>query len=81
MRANDTKMHIRSALSSSDFLNADRGDLLIHGFWEGSTDTMIDVHVTNIDSKSTENLKGTFIPRLWNDTRNGRKGNIFELIS
>ena len=80
MRANDTKMHIRSALSSSDFLNADRGDLLIHGFWEGSTDTMIittmiDVRVTNIDSKSTESLKGTFIPRrLWN-------GNIFELIS
>ena len=45
MRANDTKMHIISALSSSDFLNADRGDLLIRGFWEGSTDTVIDVRL------------------------------------
>jgi len=45
-----------SAPSSSDFLNADRGDLLIRGFWEGSTDTIIDVRVTNLDSKSYKNL-------------------------
>jgi len=29
---------------------------LIHGFWEGSTDTIIDVRVTNLDSKSYKNL-------------------------
>jgi len=56
MRANGTKTHVPSASSSSDFLNADRGDLLIRGFWEGSTDTIIDVHVTNLDSKSYKNL-------------------------
>jgi len=37
-------------------MNADRGDLLIRGFWEGSTDTIIDVCVTNLDSKSYKNL-------------------------
>jgi len=37
-------------------MNADRGDLLIRGFWEGSTDTTIDVRVTNLDSKSYKNL-------------------------
>jgi len=26
------------------------------GFWEGSTDTIIDVRVTNLDSKSYKNL-------------------------
>jgi len=26
--------------------------ILIRGFWEGSTDTIIDVRVTNLDSKS-----------------------------
>ena len=45
-----------SASSSSDFLNADRGDLLVRGFWEKSTDTIIDVHLTNLDSKSYKNL-------------------------
>ena len=34
----------------------DRGDLLIRGFWEGATDTIIDVRVTNLDSKSYKNL-------------------------
>jgi len=56
MRANGTKIHAPSASSSSDFLNAHRGDLLIRGFWEGSTDTIIDVHVTNLDSKSYKNV-------------------------
>ena len=37
-------------------MNADRGDLLIRGFWEGSTDTIIDLRVTNLDSKSYKNL-------------------------
>ena len=46
-----TKTHVPSASSSSDFLNADLGDLLIRGFWEGSTDTIIDVRVMNLDSK------------------------------
>jgi len=44
------------ASSSSDFLNADRGDLLVRGFWEKSTDTIIDVRVTNLDRKSYKNL-------------------------
>jgi len=56
MRANGTKTHVPSASSSSNFLNADRCDLLIHGFCEGSTDTIIDVRVTNLDSKSYKNL-------------------------
>jgi len=56
MRANGTKTHMPSASSSSEFLNADRGDILIRGFWEGSTDTIIDVRVTNLDSKSYKNL-------------------------
>jgi len=51
MRANGTKTHVPSASSSSSFLNADRGDLLIRGFWEGSTDTIIDVRLTNADRK------------------------------
>ena len=45
-----------NASSSSDSLNADRGDLLVRGFWEKSTDTIIDVSVTNLDSKSYKNL-------------------------
>ena len=56
MRANGTKTHVPSTSSSSDFLNADRGDLLIRGFWEGSTDTIIDVRLTNLNSKSYKNL-------------------------
>jgi len=56
MRANGAKTNVPSTSSSSDFLNADRGDLLIRGFWEGSTDTIIDVRVTNLDSKSYKNL-------------------------
>jgi len=56
MRANGTKTHAPSASSSSNFLNADRGDLLVRGFWEKSTDTIIDVRVTNLDSKSYKNL-------------------------
>ena len=56
MRANGTKTHAPSASSSSGFLNADRGDLLIHGFWDGSTDRIIDVRVMNLDSKSYKNL-------------------------
>jgi len=72
VRANGTKAHVSSISSSSDFLNADRGDLLIGGFWEGSTDTIIDVHATNLDSNSYRNL-----PRkLWNDKRKRRKRNI-----
>jgi len=56
MRANGTKTHVPSTSSSSGFLNADRGDLLIRGFLEGSTDTIIDVRMTNLDSKSYKNL-------------------------
>ncbi len=56
MRANGTKTRLSSASSSSDFQNADRGDLLVRGFWEKSTDTIIDVRVTNLDSKSYKNL-------------------------
>ena len=56
MRANGTKTHVPRTSSSSNFLNTDRGDLLIRGFWEGSTDTIIDVRVTNLDSKSYKNL-------------------------
>ena len=56
MRANGTTTHVPSASSSSDFQNADRSDLLIHGFSEDSTDTIIDVCVTNLDSKSYNNL-------------------------
>ena len=56
MRVNGTKTHMPSASSSSDFLNTDRGDLLVRDFWEKSTDTIIDVRVTNLDSKSYKNL-------------------------
>ena len=56
MRANGTITHVPSTSSSSAFLNADRSDLLIRGFWEGSTDTIIDVRATNLDSKSYKNL-------------------------
>ena len=52
MRTNGTETHMPSASSSSGFLNADRSDLLVRGFWEKSTGTMIDVRVTNLDSKS-----------------------------
>ena len=54
MRASGTKTHVPSASSSSGFLNADRGDLLVRGFWEKSTDTIIDVCVTNLDSNCYE---------------------------
>jgi len=37
MRANGIKTHVPSASYSSGFLNADCGDLLVRGFWEGST--------------------------------------------
>jgi len=60
MPANGTKTHVPSASSSSGFLNADRGDILIRGFWEGSTDTIIDVRVTNLDSKSLSTQFFTF---------------------
>ncbi len=56
MRANGTKTHMPSASSSSDFLNADHGDLLIHGFSEDSIDIIIDVRVTNLDSNSYNKL-------------------------
>jgi len=56
IRANGTKTHMPSASSLSNFLNADRGDLLIRGFWEGSADTIIDVRMTNLDSKSYKYL-------------------------
>ncbi len=56
MRANGTKTHMPSASSLSDSLNADCGGLLVRGFWEKSTDTIIDVCVTNLDSKSYKNL-------------------------
>jgi len=57
MRVNGTKTHVPSASSSSDFLNADHGDLLIRGVWEGSTDTIIDVRVTNLDSRTYHDSK------------------------
>jgi len=70
MRANDTKTHVPSASSSSDYLNADRGNLLICGFWEGLTDAFVDVRVTTLDSKTI----GTCHPRrLWNDKRKRKK--------
>jgi len=47
MRANGTETHVPSASSSSDF---------IRSFWEASTDTVIDVRVTKLDSKSYKNL-------------------------
>ncbi len=56
MRANGTKTHVPCASSSSSFLNADRGDLLVRGLCKKSTDTIIDVHVKNLDSKSYKNL-------------------------
>jgi len=56
MRANGTKTLVPSPSPSPGFLNADRGDLLIRCFWEGSTDTIIDVRVTNLDSKFYKNL-------------------------
>ena len=56
IRANGTKTHVESASSSSGFLNADRGVLLVCGFWKRSTDTIINVRVTNLDSKSYKNL-------------------------
>ena len=52
MRANDTKTHQSCASPSSNFPNADREDLLILDFWEESTDTIIDVRVTNLYSKT-----------------------------
>ena len=54
MHANGTKTHVPSTSSSSNFLNVDRVDLLICGFWEISTDTIVNVRVTNVDSKSYE---------------------------
>ena len=56
MCANGTKTHVPSASSSSDFLNADRDDLQIRWFREGSADTIIDVRETNLDSKPYKNL-------------------------
>ncbi len=57
MCANGTNTHMPSASPSlSAFLNADNGDLLIRGFWEGSTEAIIDVRVTKLDSKSYKNL-------------------------
>jgi len=32
---------------------------LIRGFWEGSTDTIIDVRVTNLEEFSTQEGSGT----------------------
>ena len=52
IRANGTKMHVLITSSSSEFLNADRVDILIRGIWEGSTNTIIDIRVTNLDTKS-----------------------------
>ena len=37
-------------------LNANCDDLYIRGFWEGWADTIIDVRVTNLDSKFDKNL-------------------------
>ena len=54
MRGNDTETHVPSASSSYDYLNADRRNLLIRGFWEGLTDTFIDVRVTTLDSDLKE---------------------------
>mmetsp|Transcript_21618 Transcript_21618/g.27895 ORF Transcript_21618/g.27895 Transcript_21618/m.27895 type:complete len:94 (+) Transcript_21618:41-322(+) len=56
MRANVTKAHVPSASSSFDFLNADRGDLLICTCWKGSIDTIIYVPVKNLSSKTYRNL-------------------------
>ena len=51
-----TKTHQLSTSSSSYFWDADRGDLSIRVFWEGWTDTTIDLRVMNIDSKNYTNL-------------------------
>jgi len=55
MHANGTKAHEPGTPSSSDVLK-NRGDLLIRSFSEGSTDTIIDARVTNLDSKSYRTL-------------------------
>ena len=56
IRANGTKTHVPSASYSSDFLNVDHGDLLIRSILKESTGTIIDVCVTNLDSRSYKNL-------------------------
>jgi len=55
-RVTDGRIYTGFMKSSSGFLNADRGDLLVRGFWEKSADTMFDVRMTNLDSKSYKNL-------------------------
>jgi len=73
MRANDTKTHVPSASSSSDFLNADRVDLLIRGY---RRDILIPL-LTFVWRIWTANLIRICHPRrLWNDKRKRRKRNI-----
>ncbi len=56
MGVNGVKTLVPSPSSSSDFLNVNRCDLLVRGFWEKSTDTIIDVRATNLDSKPYKHL-------------------------
>jgi len=48
MSANGTNTHVSSVSTSSDFLNVNRCDLLICFNLEGSTDTIIEVCITNV---------------------------------
>ena len=38
-------------------LNVDRGDLLIRGFWDRSTDCIIDVHICDVNQTSYQTRK------------------------
>jgi len=69
MRANGTKTNVPSTSSSSNFLNADRGDLLIRGYWEGSTDTIIDVRSRRIPRDSLLQQKASAWRKLF-ESRN-----------
>jgi len=70
MRANGTKTHVLSASSSSDFLNADRGNLLIRDFWR---DRLIPL-LTFVWRILTANLiRICHQRRLWNDKRKRKK--------
>mmetsp|Transcript_1082 Transcript_1082/g.1441 ORF Transcript_1082/g.1441 Transcript_1082/m.1441 type:complete len:104 (-) Transcript_1082:371-682(-) len=44
---------------SLDSLNDDRGDILIRSLWEESAQTIVDIHVTNLNSMT----KGKYHPR------------------
>jgi hypothetical protein len=46
--------HLSKAPLSSPVVrdNNNQGDLMIHGFWLGGTDCIVDVRITDLDSKS-----------------------------